>query len=56
LQFDFQAGMDFAPNNGSLDVLQDFDFDSFLHQDGGVENEFNFDASSFLDENTIGAE
>jgi len=45
--------MDFAPNNGSMDVLQDFDFDSFLHQDGGVEDNFNFDTSAFLDDNPI---
>jgi hypothetical protein len=48
--------MYFAPNNGSMDVLQDFDFDSFLHKDGGVAVNFNFDTSVFLDENTIGAE
>ncbi|PMD65837.1 uncharacterized protein K444DRAFT_624384 [Hyaloscypha bicolor E] len=54
--FGFSNEMEFAPNNGSLDVLQDFDFDSFLHQDGGAEDNFNFDASGFLDENTIGAE
>lgn len=42
-------------NNGP-DVLQDFDFDSFLHQDGeGVDN-FNFDASGFLDSGEIGTE
>jgi hypothetical protein len=56
--FDFQGSMDFAnPNNGNMDVLQDFDFDSFLHQDGGVDgNEFNFDTTNFLDGNEIGAE
>ena len=49
--------MDFAgAGNGNMDVLQDFDFDSFLHQDGGVEDNFNFDSSAFLDESTIGAE
>ncbi|CZT41636.1 related to Som1 protein [Rhynchosporium secalis] len=55
--FDFPGGMDFAnPNNGNMDVLQDFDFDSFLHQDGeGVDN-FNFDSSAFLDGNEIGAD
>ena len=38
-----------------MDVLQDFDFDSFLHQDGeGVDN-FNFDAFG-IDGNEIGAE
>ncbi|PMD47183.1 hypothetical protein L207DRAFT_448755, partial [Hyaloscypha variabilis F] len=30
-------------NNGSMDVLQDFDFDSFLQPMGGVEDNFNFD-------------
>lgn len=40
-----------------MDVLQDFDFDSFLHQDGGdALPEFNFDASGFLDSNEIGAD
>jgi hypothetical protein len=50
--------MDFAnPTTGNLDVLQDFDFDSFLHQDAGVDgNDFNFDASGFLGDNEIGAE
>jgi len=50
--------MDFAnPGNGNMDVLQDFDFDSFLHQDGDVVNDFNFDTSAFLGgENEIGAE
>jgi hypothetical protein len=49
--------MDFAnPNNGNMDVLQDFDFDSFLHQDAeGVDN-FNFDSSAFLDGGEINAE
>lgn len=47
--------MDFAnAGNGSTDVLQDFDFDSFLHQDGEV-NDFNFDTFPSLD-NEIGAE
>ncbi|TVY58290.1 Transcriptional activator somA [Lachnellula cervina] len=45
---EFQPLGDFAqPGNGSMDVLQDFDFDSFLHQDGDVDNNFNFDASGF---------
>jgi hypothetical protein len=49
--------MDFAnPGNGNMDVLQDFDFDSFLHNDGeGVDN-FNFDSSAFLDGNEIGTD
>jgi hypothetical protein len=34
------------PGNGSTDVLQDFDFDSFLHQDDVGDN-FNFDTSVF---------
>lgn len=49
--------MDFAnATNSNLDVLQDFDFDSFLHQDGEDPNQFGFEAS-FLDNNDgIGAE
>jgi hypothetical protein len=44
------------PGTGSMDVLQDFDFDSFLHQDTeGVDN-FGFDGSSFLDSGEIGTE
>lgn len=53
IQFDLNS-FEFA-NNGP-DVLQDFDFDSFLHQDGeGVDN-FNFDTSGFLEDGGIGAE
>lgn len=54
----FDSSLDFSnPGNGSMDVLQDFDFDSFLHQDGGdALPEFNFDASGFLDSNEIGAD
>jgi hypothetical protein len=49
--------MDFAnPGNGNMDVLQDFDFDSFLHQDGVDGNEFNFDTATFIDGNEIGAD
>ena len=50
-------GLDFAnPNGGNMDVLQDFDFDSFLHQDGeGVDN-FDFNSFGHLDSNEIGAE
>jgi hypothetical protein len=56
-QFDFQGLGDFNNNvNGNTDVLQDFDFDSFLHQDGDDSNAFNFDASQFLDTSEIGAE
>lgn len=51
-------GMDFAnPTMGTADVLQDFDFDSFLHQDGGDTDNFSFDASAFLHEGgEVGAE
>lgn len=53
--FDLQS-FEFAnPNNGSSDVLQDFDFDSFLHQDAEGVDAFNFDTSGFL-EGEIGAD
>jgi hypothetical protein len=40
--------MDFAnPNGGSMNVLQDFDFDSFLHQDAEGVDSFNFDTATF---------
>lgn len=54
----FETSLDFAnPGNGNMDVLQDFDFDSFLHQDAGDNvGEFNFDTAGFLDGNEIGAE
>ncbi|KAG9245184.1 SOM1 protein [Calycina marina] len=63
LQNDFNMGdnafnfnMEFTDNPNSGDVLQDFDFDSFLHQDGD-NDQFNFDASAFLDaDNQIVAE
>jgi hypothetical protein len=47
---------DFAnPVNGTTDVLQDFDFDSFLHQDGeGGTDNFGFD-TTFM-EGEIGAD
>lgn len=49
--------MDFATaNNGNLDVLQDFDFDSFLNHDDTVGDSFNFDMMQSLDGNEIGAE
>lgn len=51
---DYDLG--FAGPNGNGDVLQDFDFDSFLHQDGeGVDN-FDFNSFGPLDGNEIGAE
>jgi hypothetical protein len=52
----FSIGMDFTnPTMGSSDVLQDFDFDSFLHQDGGENDAFAFDTSGFM-EGEVGAE
>lgn len=51
-QFDFQA-LEFNAGGGS-DVLQDFDFDSFLHNDGDQDPSFSFD-SAFLDPTEIGA-
>ncbi len=57
MQYDFQGGMDFAnPTGGNMDVLQDFDFDSFLHQDGEGVSDFTFDGSAFMDGGEIGAE
>jgi hypothetical protein len=56
-QFEFQTGgLDFANPNMGNDVLQDFDFDSFLHQDGEGVDSLNFDMSGFMDSNEIGAE
>jgi hypothetical protein len=53
----FQPIPDFNPG-GSMDVLTDFDFDSFLHQDGDVGGDsFNFDSFNGLENgNEIGAE
>jgi len=53
-QFDYP--LDFANPNNNMDILQDFDFDSFLHQDGDAGDNFNFDAFGGLDGNEIGAE
>jgi hypothetical protein len=57
-QFDFNPSMDFTnPSNNSMDVLQDFDFDSFLHQDAEGVDTFSFDTSGFnMDGDGIGAE
>jgi hypothetical protein len=53
----FNMSMDFAnPAMGTADVLQDFDFDSFLHQDAGDNDTFSFDPSSFLEGGEVGAE
>ncbi|KAF4629675.1 hypothetical protein G7Y89_g8470 [Cudoniella acicularis] len=55
--YDYQPlGAFTDPGTGNMDVLQDFDFDSFLHQDGdGVDN-FNFDSFPLDDGGQIGAE
>jgi hypothetical protein len=47
--------MEFANPNLNGDVLQDFDFDSFLHNDGDNADTFTFDTSAFL-ENEVAAE
>lgn len=53
----FNISMEFAnPGIGSTDVLQDFDFDSFLHQDGGDTDGFSFDPASFMDGGEVVAE
>ncbi|KAH8808081.1 SOM1 protein [Xylogone sp. PMI_703] len=44
-----------GPSAGNGDVLQDFDFDSFLHNDDQDMQNFTFD-TAFLDNNEIGAE
>ncbi|KUJ18053.1 uncharacterized protein LY89DRAFT_36187 [Mollisia scopiformis] len=56
--FGGNVSMDFANlGNGNSDVLQDFDFDSFLHQDEGVgDGSFNFDGFQGLDGGEIGAD
>lgn len=60
IQFDNYAGgndMTFADPSQGLDVLQDFDFDSFLHQDDSVGDAFNFDTFQGLgDGNEVGAD
>lgn len=42
------------PAGGNMNVLQDFDFDSFLVPDD--QDAFNFDASTFLNDSEIQAE
>jgi hypothetical protein len=54
-KFDY-PGMNFADPSTNMDVLQDFDFDSFLHQDGDANDNFNFADFGALDGNEIGAE
>ncbi|RQM07371.1 hypothetical protein DH86_00003101 [Scytalidium sp. 3C] len=53
--FDGMGNFEFSNPAGSQDVLQDFDFDSFLHNDDQDMNTFNFD-TNFLDNSEIGAE
>lgn len=56
ISLQFGMGMDFTnPSLGSADVLQDFDFDSFLHQDAGENDTFGFDTSGYM-ESEVGAE
>jgi len=51
---DFQ--MDFANPLTSDNVLNDFDFDSFLHDNDGDNAGFDFNAPSFMEGNEIPAE
>lgn len=49
--------LDFAaPGMGNDNVLQDFDFDSFLNQDGVEGDSFTYDASAFIEGAEVGAE
>lgn len=56
--FDNPPPMPFSTDLGANgDVLQDFDFDSFLHQDGEIGGEpFNFDTSGLDFGDGIGAD
>lgn len=45
--------MEFANPTMNNDVLQDFDFDSFLHQDGDNPDTFAFDTSAFMENEVI---
>lgn len=46
----FEQCLEFTnPSNGNTDVLEDFDFDSFLHNDGDGVDQFSFDATNSLD-------
>lgn len=45
MKFDTQGSLPPFGGNPDGDVLQDFDFDSFLHQDGDVGEPFNFDTN-----------
>jgi hypothetical protein len=46
--FEFEGHMDFATPADETDMLQNFDFDSFLHQDGEP-MDFTFDTAAFPD-------
>jgi hypothetical protein len=48
LNLDFEINPVFMQEGNSADVLQDFDFDSFLDQDNGV-GRLSFDTSAFID-------
>lgn len=48
-QFDLQSFGFAAPtDNNGMDVLQDFDFDSFLHNDENT-GDYGFDPATFPD-------
>lgn len=55
LDDNFMSGMsmEFANPNMNGDVLQDFDFDSFLNNDGDNTDNFGFDTTGFLDTEVI---
>lgn len=54
--FAFNASTDFSNSNGaSTDVLQDFDFDSFLHQDTSAADTFSFGTSAPLQPQMTGS-
>lgn len=48
--------MDFANPLTSGDVLNDFDFDSFLHESNGEDGAFDFNAGAFMEGGEIGAD
>jgi len=56
-QSGFDAFMDFtSPSNENMDVLENFDFDRFLHQDVESGRSFNFDKGFNIDNNGINIE
>jgi hypothetical protein len=48
--------MEFTNPAMGTDVLQEFDFDSFLNQDGGDTDQFGIETLPFIEGNEIGAE